>query len=218
MTDTPTTSAGRRVSRFPVADPKRLDDLPDDIGDRIEAIAAKTGFVPNVVLAMTHRPEEFRAFFAFHDAVMEREGGLSKADRELIVVATSAANRCPYCVVAHGAIARVRTKDPRLVDDIATHWESADLTPRQRAMLAAATKLAVRPWDFGDSDISELHANRFSDDEIWDIGAVTALFGLSNRMAHLMDLRPNDDFYLMGRVPKGDATADHRGTRTGGNR
>lgn len=210
MTDTPTTSAARSVSRFPVADPNRLDDLPDDMRARIEAIAAKTGFVPNVALAMAHRPEEFRAFFAFHDAVMERESSLSKADRELIVVATSAANRCPYCVVAHGAIARIRTKDPHLVDDIATHWESADLTPRQQAMLAAATKLAVRPWDFGDDDISALHANGFSDDDIWDIGAVTALFGLSNRMAHLMDLRPNDEFYLMGRVPKGDATTDHR--------
>jgi uncharacterized peroxidase-related enzyme len=192
----------RQISRYPAADPSHLDALPDDLRARIQEIQTRSGFVPNVFLAMAHRPDEARAFFAYHDAVMERPGGLSKADRELIVVATSAANRCPYCVIAHGAIARVRTKNPHIADQVATHWPSADLTDRQRAMLDAAVKLAERPWDFGEPDRESLHAHGFSDEDVWDIAAVTALFGLSNRMAHVMALRPNDEFYLLGRLPR----------------
>ncbi|MFY2859938.1 peroxidase-related enzyme [Mycobacterium sp. THU-M104] len=192
----------RQISRYPVVDPHDLSGLPDDLRVRIQEIGARSGFVPNVFLAMAHRPDEARAFFAYHDAVMERSGGLSKADRELIVVATSAANRCPYCVVAHGAIARVRTKNPHIADQVATHWPSAELTDRQRAMLDAAVKLAVQPWDFGESDRESLRGHGFSDEDIWDIAAVTALFGLSNRMAHVMALRPNDEFYLLGRIPR----------------
>jgi len=192
-------SDATRISRFPVPS---LEDLPADIRKRIEAVAEKSGFVPNVFLAMAHRPEEWRAFFAYHDALMEREGGLSAADRELIVVATSGANDCLYCVVAHGAIARIRARNPLIADQVAVDWRKADLTERQKTMLDFAVKLAVRPADVVEADLDELRRQGFDDEDIWDIGAITALFALSNRMAHLTAMRPNDDFYLMGRVPK----------------
>lgn len=187
------------ISRFPVPS---LDGLPADMRERIEAVAEKSGFVPNVFLAMAHRPEEWRAFFAYHDALMEKEGGLSAADRELIVVATSAANDCLYCVVAHGAIARIRARNPLIADQVAVDWRKADLTERQKAMLGFAVKLALRPADVADQDLEVLRQHGFDDEDIWDIGAITALFALSNRMAHLTAMRPNDEFYLMGRLPK----------------
>jgi uncharacterized peroxidase-related enzyme len=193
MTDTPP------ISRFPVPAP---DELPDDIRARIETVAEKTGFVPNVFLGLAHRPAEWRAFFAYQDALMDREGGLSQADRELIVVATSAVNDCLYCVVAHGAIARIRARNATIADQVAVDWRKADLTERQRAMLEFAVKLAARPAEVVEADLERLREHGFSDDDIWDIGSITALFALSNRVAHLSALRPNDEFYLMGRVPK----------------
>ena len=187
------------ISRFDVPN---LDQLPDDVRSYIVGVQERSGFVPNVFLALAHRPDECRAFIAYHDAVMERDGGLSRAEREMIVVATSAANDCLYCVVAHGAILRIRAKAPRLADQIAIDHKTAEITPRQRAMLDFAVKLAVHPAQVQDTDLERLRALGFSEDDIWDIGAVTALFALSNRMAHLTRMRPNDGFYLMGRVPK----------------
>jgi len=188
------------VSRFPVP---TLDTLPDDQRERITAVAEKSGFVPNVFLALAHRPDEWRAFFAHHDALMDRDSGLTKAERELIVVATSAANDCGYCVVAHGAIARIRAKDALIADQVAVDWRKADLSERQKAMLAFALKLAVRPAEVDEADFEALRAHGFSDDDIWDIGAITAFFAMSNRLAHLSAMRPNDEFYLMGRLPRG---------------
>ena len=187
------------ISRWPVP---ALDDLPDDVRARIDAVQERSGFVPNVFLALAHRPDEFRAFFAYHDALMERDGGLTKAEREMIVVATSAANDCLYCVVAHGAILRIRAKDPHLADQVAVDYRKADITPRQRAMVDFAVKLAVRPAEVTHADHEALRAAGFDDEEIWDIGAITALFALSNRMAHLLSMRPNDEFYLLGRIPR----------------
>jgi uncharacterized peroxidase-related enzyme len=187
------------ISRFPVP---RLEDLPDDMRERIEAVAARSGFVPNVYLALAHRPDEWRAVFAFHDALMERESGLTPAEKELIVVATSAANDCLYCVVAHGAIARIRARNPLIADQVAVDWRKADVTERQRAMLGFAVKLAVQPAEVTEDDLERLRGHGFSDDDIWDIGAITALFALSNRVAHLSAMRPNAEFYLLGRVPK----------------
>jgi uncharacterized peroxidase-related enzyme len=187
------------ISRFPVP---RLEDLPADMRERIEAVAEKSGFVPNVYLALAHRPDEWRAFFAYHDALMERESGLTAAEKELIVVATSAANDCLYCVVAHGAIARIRARNPLIADQVAVDWRKADLTDRQRAMLEFAVKLAVEPARVTDADLDELRAHGFSDEDVWDVGAITALFALSNRMAHLSAMRPNAEFYLLGRIPK----------------
>ena len=187
------------ISRFPVP---RLEELPDDIRARIEAVAEKSGFVPNVFLALAHRPDEWRAFVAYHDALMERESGLSAAEKELIVIATSAANDCLYCVIAHGAIARIRARSPLIADQVAVDWRKADVSDRQRAMLAFAVKLAVEPARVTEADLDELRGHGFSDEDIWDIGAITALFAMSNRMAHLTAMRPNDEFYLMGRVPK----------------
>jgi uncharacterized peroxidase-related enzyme len=187
------------ISRWPVPS---LDAVPDDVRARIEAVQEKSGFVPNVFLALAHRPDEFRAFVAYHDALMEREGGLTKADREMIVVATSAANDCLYCVVAHGAILRIRAKDPYVADQVAVDYRKADITDRQRAMLDVAVKLATRPADVGEPDFDGLRVHGFDDDDIWDIGAITALFALSNRMAHLAAMRPNDEFFLMGREPR----------------
>ncbi|HEY7199528.1 MAG TPA: peroxidase-related enzyme, partial [Candidatus Dormibacteraeota bacterium] len=185
------------ISRFPVP---RLEDLPDDIRVRIEAVAERSGFVPNVFLALAHRPDEWRAFVAYHDALMERESGLTAAEKELIVVATSAANDCLYCVVAHGAIARIRARNPLIADQVAVDWRKADVTERQRAMLGFAVKLAVEPARVTEADLAALREHGFTDDDIWDIGAITALFAMSNRMAHLSAMRPNDEFYLMGRV------------------
>jgi uncharacterized peroxidase-related enzyme len=186
------------ISRFPIPD---LDALPGDIRSRIVAIQEKSGFIPNVFLAWAHRPDEFRAFFAYHDALLEKQGGLSKAEREMIVVATSALNQCHYCVIAHGAILRIRAKQPLLADQVAVNYLNAELTARQRGMLDFAVKVAARSHEVGDADFAKLHALGITDEDIWDIGAITALFALSNRMANLMALRPNDEFYLMGRVP-----------------
>lgn len=187
------------ISRFPVP---ALDEVPDDIRARILEVQERTGFVPNVYLALAHRPAEWRAFFAYHDALMVKEEGLTPAEREMIVVATSAANDCLYCVVAHGAILRIRAKSPALADRIAIDYRTAPVTPRQRAMLDVAVKLAVHPSELGDEDLDRLRAHGLTDDEIWDVGAITALFALSNRLAHLSRMQPNDEFYLLGRVPK----------------
>jgi uncharacterized peroxidase-related enzyme len=179
-----------------------LEELPGDIRSRILAVQEKSGFVPNVFLTLAHRPDEFRAFFAFHDALMEKEGGLTKAEREMIVVATSAANDCQYCVIAHGAILRIRARNPLVADQVAVNYRNADITPRQQAMLDFAVKLAVAPGRMGEEDRVELRAHGFSGEDIWDIGAITAFFALSNRMASLIEMRPNEEFYLMGRVRK----------------
>ncbi len=184
------------VSRFPVPE---LDALPEDIRARIVAIHTKSGFIPNVFLAWAHRPDEFRAFFAYHDALLDKTGGLTKAEREMIVVATSAVNHCHYCVIAHGAILRIRAKQPLLADQIAINYLNADLTPRQRAMLDFGVKVAARSHEVNDADLAALRSHGLTDEDIWDIGAIAALFALSNRMANLMALRPNDEFYTMGR-------------------
>jgi len=187
------------ISRYPVP---TLDDLPEDIRARILDVQEKSGFVPNVFLALAHRPAEWRAFFAYHDALMEKESGLSKAEREMIVVATSNANGCQYCVVAHGAILRIRARNTLVADQVAINHRKADITPRQKAMLDFAMKVALDSAAIGDDDYATLHGHGFSDEDIWDIGAVSAFFGLSNRMANMTGMRPNDEFYLMGRVPK----------------
>ncbi|MGA1555477.1 MAG: peroxidase-related enzyme [Ilumatobacteraceae bacterium] len=184
------------VSRFDVPD---LADLPDDIRETILAVQEKSGFVPNVFLALARRPAEFRAFFAFHDALMDSGEGLSKAERELIVVATSAANRCLYCVVAHGAILRIRAKNPLLADQVAINPAKADLTERQRHIVDFAMKVATDSANVTDADLADMRANGFTDDEIWDIGAITALFALSNRYANFAGIRPNDEFFGMAR-------------------
>jgi uncharacterized peroxidase-related enzyme len=185
--------------RFPVP---ALDKLPDDIRTRLEAVQEKSGFIPNVFLTLAYRPEEFRAFFAYHDALMDKEGGLSKAEREMIVVATSAANSCQYCVIAHGAILRIRAKNPLVADQIAVNYRKADITPRQQAMLDFAMKVALEAHVVSDADFAALAAHGFSDDDIWDIAAIAAFFALSNRMANVTGMRPNDEFYMMGRLPK----------------
>ena len=187
------------ISRFPVPE---LKDIPADIRARIEAVQEKSGFVPNVFLALAHRPDEFRAFFAFHDALMEKESGLTKAEREMIVVATSNANQCQYCVVAHGAILRIRAKNPLVADQVAVNYRKADITPKQRAMLDFAMKVCLESGKIGDTDFETLRGHGFTDEDIWDIGGVAAFFGLSNRMANMTSMRPNDEFFLLGRVPK----------------
>ena len=187
------------ISRYPVPE---LKDIPEDIRTRILAVQEKSGFVPNVFFALAHRPAEFRAFFAYHDALMEKEGGLSKAEREMIVVATSNANQCQYCVVAHGAILRIRAKNPLVADQVAVNHRKADITPKQKAMLDFAMKVCLRSGEIGDADFETLRGHGFGDEDIWDIGAITAFFGLSNRLANLSAMRPNDEFYLMGRVPR----------------
>ncbi len=187
------------ISRFPVPE---LKDLPADIRDRILLVQEKSGFVPNVFLALAHRPDEFRAFFAYHDALMEKEEGLSKGEREMIVVATSGLNHCIYCVVAHGAILRIREKNPYLADQIATNYREADITDRHKAMLDFAAKVSLESHEVNDADFDKLREHGFSDEDIWDIAAITAFFSLSNRMANVTTMRPNDEFYLLGRVPK----------------
>jgi uncharacterized peroxidase-related enzyme len=193
----------RAVSRFPVP---ALKDLPADIRERIEAVQQKTGFVPNVFLALAHRPAEWRAFVAYHDALMEKEPGgsctLTKAEREMIVVATSGANHCQYCVVAHGAILRIRAKDPRIADQLAVNYRKADLAPRQRAMLDFAMQVALESHTVDDAALERLRAHGFTQDDAWDIAAIAAFFALSNRLANVTSMRPNDEFYLLGRVPK----------------
>ncbi len=187
------------ADRYPLPE---LTGLPDDIRERILAVQEKSGFVPNVFLKLARRPDEFRAFMTYHDALMLREGGLSKGEKEMIVVATSGANDCLYCVVAHGAILRILEKNPLIADQLATNWRKAALTPRQRAMIAFAMKVATASGELGDEDFSALHAQGFSDEDAWDIGAIAAFFALSNRMANLSGMMPNPEFYLMGRVPR----------------
>ena len=187
------------ISRFPVP---ALGELPEDVRNRILAVQEKAGFVPNVFLTLAHRPDEFRAFFAYHDALMEKESGVSKAEREMIVVATSGANQCQYCVVAHGAILRVRARNPFIADQVAVNYRKADLTPRQRAMLEFALKVALRSAEVGEADLAALREHGFTDENIWDIGAVAAFFAMSNRLANMSSMRPNDEFFVMGRLPK----------------
>ena len=185
--------------RFPVPS---IDALPHDIRERLLAVQEKSGFVPNVFLTLAYRPDEFRAFFAYHDALMDKDGGLTKAEREMIVVATSSANQCHYCVIAHGAILRIRAKNPLLADQIAVNYRKADITPRQKAMLDLAMKVSRKAHRIAEADFAEVASHGFSDDDIWDIAAIAAFFALSNRMANVTAMRPNDEFYLMGRLPK----------------
>ncbi|MBI3156316.1 MAG: peroxidase-related enzyme [Burkholderiales bacterium] len=191
------------ISRWPVPE---LSDLPEDMRTRILEVQAKAGFVPNVFLALAHRPAEWRAFMAYHDALLLKDTGtLTKGDREMIIVATSAVNHCLYCVVAHGAILRVYEKKPLVADQVAVNHRKADITPRQRAMLDFALKVCSASHEIEEADFERLRAHGFGDEDIWDIGAITAFFGLSNRMANLSGMRPNDEFYLMGRVPRSRA-------------
>ena len=183
-------------SRFPVPD---INDIPEDIRDRILAVQEKAGFVPNVFLALAHRPDEFRAFFAYHDALMEKEGGLTKAEREMIVVTTSGENNCQYCVVAHGAILRIRAKHPLVADQVAVNYRKADITPRQRTMLDFAVKVCNESWAVSESDFQMMRDAGFSDEDIWDVAGITAFFGLSNRMANVLSMEPNFEFYAMAR-------------------
>src|SRR5215212_3200564 len=189
----------KSISRFPVP---QLKDLPADVRSRILGVQEKSGFVPNVFLVLAHRPDEFRAFFAYHDALMEKDGGLTKAEREMIVVATSAANQCHYCVVAHGAILRIRAKNPMVADQIAINYRKADITDRQKAMLDFAMKVSQQANMVAETDFAEIAGHGFSDDDIWDITAIAAFFALSNRLANVTAMRPNDEFYMMGRLPK----------------
>ena len=187
------------ISRYPIP---ALDQVPQDIRDKILEVQEKAGFVPNVFLSFAHRPAEFRAFFAYHDALLLRESGLSKGEKEMIIVATSGANGCLYCVVAHGAILRIYEKNPLIADQLATNYLKADITPRQKAMLGFAMKVSNASYAIGDDDFAQLHEHGFTDEDAWDIAGITALFGLSNRMANVTSMRPNDEFYLMGRLPK----------------
>src|ERR1700753_1545708 len=196
MRNPPMTQAPQR---FPVP---ALDTLPEDIRTRLLAVQEKSGFIPNVFLTLAYRPDECRACFAYHDALMDKDGGLTKAEREMIVVATSSANQCHYCVIAHGAILRIRAKNPQIADQIAINYRKADITPRQRAMLDFAMKVSQEAQMVSEADFAALAGHGFSDDDIWDIGAITAFFALSNRMANVTGMRPNDEFYLMGRLPK----------------
>jgi uncharacterized peroxidase-related enzyme len=188
------------ISRF---SPPDLADVPVDVRERIAAVQEKSGFVPNVFLALARRPDEFRAFFAYHDALMEKPGGLSKAEREMIVVATSGLNHCCYFVVARGAILRIRAKNPILADQVAINHRGADLAPRQRAMLDFALKVAARSHEIEDNDFEDLKSHGLSADDVWDIAAIAALFAMSNRLANAFAIRPNDEFYAMGREPRG---------------
>ena len=187
------------ISRFPVPE---LKDLPEDVRARILAVQEKSGFVPNVFLTLAYRPDEFRAFFAYHDALMEKDGGLSKAEREMIVVATSAANQCQYCVIAHGAILRIYAKNAQIADQVGIDHRKADITPRQKAMLDFAVTLARTPEALDEADYGALRKHGFSEEDIWDIGGIAAFFALSNRMANMISMRPNDEFYLFGRLPR----------------
>jgi len=205
MAEIPSSGAktpARPISRFPVP---ALEGLPDDIRAKILEVQEKAGFVPNVFLAFAHRPAEFRAFFAYHDALLLRESGLTKGDKEMIIVATSGINRCLYCVVAHGALLRIYEKNPLVADQVAVNHRKADITPRQRAMLDFAVKVTSESHLVGDADFAALREHGFSDDDAWDIAGIAALFGLSNRIANVSSMRPNDEFYLMGRVPRAKA-------------
>ncbi len=196
MSTSTSTGSAAPISRFPVPD---LAALPEDIRARILAVQEKSGFIPNVFLMLAHRPEEFRAFMAYHDALMDRPGGLSKAEREMIVVATSAANQCQYCVVAHGAILRIRAKNPQIADQVAANYRKADITPRQRAMLDFAMKVSRRAEEVEEADYAALAKHGFDEADCWDIAAIAAFFGMSNRLANATALRPNAEFYALGR-------------------
>lgn len=189
MTDKP-------ISRYPTP---ALEDLPEDIRETILAVQEKAGFIPNVFLTLANRPEEFRAFMAYHDTLMEKDSGLTKADREMIIVVTSNDNGCQYCVVAHGAILRIRAKDPLIADQVAINYRKADITPRQMAMLDFAMKVSNNAQAICTQDFEDLRAHGFTDEDIWDIAGVTSFFGLSNRMANFTSMRPNAEFYTMGR-------------------
>ena len=191
--------SAKPISRFPVPD---INELPEDMRALILDVQEKAGFIPNVFLALAHRPDEFRAFFQYHDALMERVSGLTKGEREMIVVATSGINQCTYCVVAHGAVLRIREKNPLLADQIGTNYRKADITERQKSMLDFAVKVSLTAYEVSDEDYQTLHQHGFSDDDIWDIGAISAFFALSNRMVNMAGIRANDEFYLMGRLPK----------------
>ncbi len=184
------------ISRFPVP---RLEDMPEDIRSRLVAVQEKSGFIPNVFLTLAYRPDEFRAFFAYHDALMERPSNLTKAEREMIVVATSAVNQCQYCVIAHGAILRIRAKNPLIADQVATNYRKADITDRQKAMLDFAMKVSATAHLVGEADMEALKKHGFTEDDIWDIAGVSAFFGMSNRLANVTNMRPNAEFYAMGR-------------------
>jgi uncharacterized peroxidase-related enzyme len=187
---------GSAISRFPVP---ALADMPADIRERIEKVQEKSGFIPNVFLVLAHRPDEFRAFFAYHDALMDKPGNLSKAEREMIVVATSNLNQCQYCVIAHGAILRIRAKDPLIADQVAINYRKADISPRQKAMLDFAVKVSQSTQQVGNDDMETLKQHGFDEEDVWDIAAIAAFFGLSNRMASVTSMRPNPEFYAMGR-------------------
>ena len=189
-----------RVSLFPLPD---VNTLPDDLKNKILEVQDKSGFIPNVFLALAHRPEEFRAFFSYHDALMNKESGISKGEREMIVVATSALNECLYCVVAHGAILRIREKNSLIADQLATNYKKADITDRQRAMLDFAVKVSRHANTISDEDIQALAQHGFSDQDVWDIGSIAAFFALSNRLANMANIRPNEEFYHMGRIEIG---------------
>jgi uncharacterized peroxidase-related enzyme len=202
MAEPPFLAAGatsRPISRFPVP---ALAGVPDDVRRKILEVQEKAGFVPNVFLAFAHRPAEFRAFFAYHDALLLRESGLTKGDKEMIIVATSGVNHCLYCVVAHGALLRIYEKNPLVADQVATNPLKADITSRQRAMLDFALKVAVRSAEIEDADFARLREHGFTDEDAWDIAAIAAFFAMSNRLANTTGMRPNDEFYLMGRLPK----------------
>ena len=190
--------ADKPISRYPVP---KLEDLPKDIQERFLAVQEKAGFIPNVFFALAHRPDEFRAFSDYYDALMEKDGGLSLAEREMIVVATSAANDCTYCVVAHGAVLRIRAKNPLIADQVAINYRKADLNAREKAMLDFAMKICLHSQTVGDDDISALKPHGFSDEDVWDIAAIAAFFALSNRMASFLNMRPNDEYYAMAREP-----------------
>ena len=189
-----------RVSLFPLPD---INTLPDDLKNKILEVQDKSGFIPNVFLALAHRPKEFRAFFSYHDALMDKESGISKGEREMIVVATSALNDCLYCVVAHGAILRIREKNSLIADQLATNYKKADITDRQRAMLDFAVKVSRHANTISDEDIQALAQHGFSDQDVWDIGSIAAFFALSNRLANMANIRPNEEFYHMGRIEIG---------------
>lgn len=190
------TESNYPISRFTAPE---LSSLPEDIRAKIEKVQEKSGFVPNVFLVLARRPDEFRAFMAYHDALMEREGNLTKAEREMIVVATSSANQCQYCVIAHGAILRIRAKNPLIADQIATNYRKADITERQRAMLDFAIKVAQQAYEVGDKDFDQLMAQGFDQEDIWDIAAIAGFFGMSNRMANVTNMRANNEFFTLGR-------------------
>ena len=184
------------ISRYPIPD---IETLPTDIKEKIQEVQEKSGFVPNVFLTLAYRPDEFRAFFSYYAALMDKDTGLSQAEQEMIIVATSNDNGCQYCVIAHGAVLRLRAKNPLIADQVAVNYRKADLSPRERAMIEFAMKVSQDSRSINDDDFVKLREYNFSDDDIWDIAGITAFFGLSNRMANFTSMRPNDEFFTLGR-------------------